>query len=433
MPDERVLVVGTTSDYVDAILRRHPGRVLFVTAPGERARANEPPPDERSEVLCDLTSPAALAAVKRHMQQLQIRPTGVACYDCESLDLASRIASDLGLPFPSVEAIAVCRNKFLSKAAWQRAGLPCPAGRTVGDLDAALRFMERVGGPVVLKPLTGSGSELVFRCAGPQELAAAVATLQARLAAHPDHRMYASGGPQGADVRRRFVVEQFVEGTEYSCDFVTDGASVQIIRIARKVPCPGQPIGTILAYVIPSDLPPEVDPAGFRRQLLEGARAVGLTRALVMLDFIVRDGRALMIEIAPRPGGDCLPWLLQHCCGLDVLGCELDFAEGRPLVVPEPSRWRRLVGLRLFAAQEGIVRRLDASALLSDPAVLECTLVRGPGHRVVLPPRDYNSRLLGHVIIDPSGWDDLERGCVEAAARLKVEMEGTPCATAPKS
>jgi hypothetical protein len=47
MPDKRLLVVGTTSDYIDHICTRYPGRALFVTDPAERAAALEKEPAGR--------------------------------------------------------------------------------------------------------------------------------------------------------------------------------------------------------------------------------------------------------------------------------------------------------------------------------------------------------------------------------------------------
>jgi biotin carboxylase len=182
-------------------------------------------------------------------------------------------------------------------------------------------------------------------------------------------------------------------------------------------------VGTTLAYVLPAELPPAIGIESFRIQLRDAAQSLGLERAICMLDFMVRDGKAVMIEIAPRPGGDCLPPLILKSCGFDILGCALDFAERRPVTVPAPSRWKHLVGLRLFAAKPGVIRKLDDSPLRADNRVLECYLKRGPGHRVVLPPEDYDSRLLGHVIFKPSNPDSIESECLDLRAKLELQME----------
>ena len=426
--NRRVLVVGTTSDYIDIISRRYPGRALFITGETERAEADEPAPGPTDELLCDLARPQeVLSMLRQSLERWNIQPSGVACFDCESLSLAAFLADAFALPYPSAEAITACRSKFLSKQMWQQAQLPCPATALVSSDTDTIGFFRSIERPVVLKPLTGSGSELIFLCNSERDCATAFAELRSGLAHHPDQRMYTSSAQ--ADPRRAFVIEEFVDGTEYSCDFLIEAGRVEVLRIAQKVPARNLPLGATLAYIVPGQLPPGIHPQAFRDQLREAAHAVGLTRAICMLDFIVRDNEAVMIEIAPRPGGDCLPPLLEESCGLQMLGAVLDFAEGRPLDLPRPEAFRKVVGLHLFATRAGIIDRLDASALLADQRVLECHLKHGPGHRVVLPPADYSSRLLGHAIFVPSPGAGIEAECSEIAAELVIEMRAEPCAT----
>jgi biotin carboxylase len=380
-------------------------------------------------MLCDLTQPeAVLAALRAHLGRWQIKLTGVACFDCESMPLAAQLARAFALPYPSADAVAACRSKFLCKRCWQQAGLPTPRTELVRDVSEALHFMGRVGGPVVLKPMTGSGSELVFRCDTADACASAFRTMQSRLAEHPDVRMYAapSALPTTADPHRVFVIEEFIQGAEYSCDFLLDGDRAEIIRVAQKIAARDSAFGTTLAYVVPGDLPPQMEREALREQVRRAAQAVGLRRAIGMLDFIVRGEQAVMIEMAPRPGGDCLPPLLLRSSGFDILGATLDLAESRPVVIPPLSRWGRVVGLRLFATQTGIVRAIHLEAVQADPRVLECHLKHGPGHAVVLPPLDWDSRVLGHVLFEPSSPERIEAECLELAAKVRIDMEA-PC------
>lgn len=434
MPDRRIIVVGTTTDYIDFINRGFPGRAVFVTDPRERGRGFEPPPEENGEVLCDLSRPRqAIADLRKHLRRWNQEAVGVACYDCESLTLASAVAAAVGAPFPTTEAVLAARSKFTSKLLWQQAGLPCPQAALVADEAAAVRFLATLGGPAVLKPLTGSGSELIFLCHTPSDCRQAVEMTTSRLADHANERMYAASGIEVPDPRRTLVMEEFVAGEEYSCDFILNQNRVEIIRIARKVPAAGQPMGTIQAYLLPAELPKELDRTRLTEQLREAACALGLTRSLCMLDFIIRDGRALMLEMTPRIGGDCLPFLIRQSCGLDMLGLALDFAEGIPAVIPPPARWRQLIGVRLFARTSGIIEAIDVSALRTDPRIREIYFKRRPGHRVVLPPDDYDSRLLGHIIFEPSPGADIAVEAAEVADRVVIKMEQTPWTTSTSS
>ena len=436
MSNRRVLVIGTTADYIHIINRRFSQRAIFITDVNERAKATEPSPGSDAELLCDLSRPEqVVAAVRRHLNQWRMEPSGIACFDCESMPAAAFIAHSFGLSYPSADTVAACRSKYVCKQIWRQAGLSCPDVELVHNASDAVSFLRRIDSPAVIKPLTGSGSELIFLCSTEDDCLLACDALRSGLAGHSDRRMYAPYVCDGntVDPRKVFVIEEFIRGNEYSCDFVVEGDRVEIFRIARKILDAKQAFGTTLAYLLPGTLPEGFGEESLCNQLRTAAKVLGLDRAICMLDFIVRDNRALMIELTPRPGGDCLPPLLLNSCGTDILGCTLDFAEGRPFISGTSLQWRPLVGVRLFATHNGEIERIDSSDLLEDRRVVEYHLKRGPGHRVVLPPEDYESRLLGHVIFEPSDSDSIENECVEIASKIKLKMKTQECMTVSSS
>ncbi|MGE0084461.1 MAG: acetyl-CoA carboxylase biotin carboxylase subunit family protein [Desulfococcaceae bacterium] len=394
MPEYRLLVVGTTSDYIEHIRRNFPGRAVFVTDPAERSRAKESCPNPEEEILCQLENPfPVINALRTHLKTWGIQANGVACFDCESLELAATLAGELNLPFPSVSSIRNCRNKFLAGRLWEKAGFPCPEAVAVNSLTDALGFMDRVQAPIILKPMTGSGSELVFQCRDESECFKAFSLLQTRLSRHENIRMYQAGNSG-----REFIAERFVQGDEYSCDFILADEKAEIIRIARKIPDPDGLPGTTLTYVLPVSLPEGSPEPG--HILCKAAHALGLKHTVCMADFILENGIPRLLEMAPRPGGDCIPRIIEKSSGLDMIGLALDFAEGKPLNLP--SQWEKLAGARLFAKDSGFIRHLDDSRIRADSRVLESHLKVCTGHQVTLPPDDYDSRILGHVIFRPS-------------------------------
>lgn len=436
MPDDRVIVVGTTGDYIELLATRFPDRLLFITDPWERNKWADKSPGATSELLTGLDDFTVVAAALRdHCRQFEIHVSGVACFDCESLLLASYLAEQLHLPFPSVPAVRNCRSKVASKKLWREQSIPCPRTQLVTSLPDLMTFFEQVKHPLVLKPLTGSGSELVFQCDEKIDLMRAYRQIATGLADHPNVRMYSLPGDNGAriDPRRVFAAEELIAGREFSCDFLLDGDRLDIIRIARKIHAPGQPLGTIMAYIMPAILPGEMDVESFREQLRAAAYAVGLTRTIAMVDFIVRHNEAYLLEMTPRPGGDCLPPMMLHSSGFDILGANLDFSESKAVVIPPLERWKRLVGLRLFAKKNGVIRNIDARNIRADKRVLWVDIKRSPGHEIILPPDDYDSRLLGSVIFKPTQVHSIEAECADIESELILDLETPLWATTPAS
>lgn len=427
MLNEKVLIVGTTADYIDIIYRRFPDRALFLTDPIERENSKDfCKPDEDSEVLCDLSNQdSVFKTLLEHINRCQIEISGIACFDCESLSLASYIAVKLSLPFPTHNAVTASRSKFISKYLWQKDNLPCPEVKLVKNPDEAVSFMDLLNKPIVMKPLTGSGSELIFLCNSKKDCYNAFYTLRERLKNHHDNRMYAilDANEERINPRDVFVVEEYISGVEYSCDFVINENNLEIIRIARKIPAREQTIGTILAYILPAELPTKINMLDFKRQLKRAANALGIKRAICMLDFIIEDDKAKMIEIAPRPGGDCLPFLEKWSSGFDVISYTINFAAGVLVKLPKKSDWNPLVGLRLFANKQGTIHSIETDDFLNDSRVLECYIKHGVGHNVILPPRDYDSRILGHVIFKPKSFDTIEEECIELSNIIFVNIK----------
>jgi biotin carboxylase len=415
----RVLVVGTTPDYIDWIRQSRPGRALFLTDPALRRRAQEPCPPPAEEIRCDLSDHRQVRqTLQGHLQREGLRPVGVAAYDCESMELAARLARDLGLPHPSLQAVRNCRDKHLSKTLWEQNGLRCPKSRRVRSPADAVKFRHDLGGPCVLKPISGSGSELIFCCENARACETRFETIARGLQQRRSNRLYETPTPDAPEI----LAEEWVDGEEFSCDFMVEDRRATVIRLTRKIVSAEGPFGTARGYFLSTTLPAEVDHDSLPRTLYRSAAALGLNRAICMLDFKVHRGRIVLLELAPRPGGDCLPFLLRRCWHLDILGGFLDFCAQRPVDFAPPADARPCLGLRLHAPRGGTLKTLDARLLTQDPRVREIHLTRKPGDRVRMPPEDYDSWLLGHVIFEPDAGLDPAAQCRALAAKLVVQM-----------
>jgi biotin carboxylase len=277
----------------------------------------------------------------------------------------------------------------------------------------------------VLKPLTGSGSELTFRCDDAYDLTAAYRTLTDGLVSRTqsppcEANLPNTGRPISAPV---VLAEEFVEGREYSADFIIDGRNVSLIRLAKKLRSDALPFGTTMAYVVPARLPERISHDELNKTLREASDALGLDRAVCMVDFIVRRDETVLLELTPRPGGDCLPPLIRESCGLDTIELALDFAEGRNTKIPPAHRWTELVGMRLFSPKSGVLADVSYADLLDDPRVREVFVKRSPGYEINMPPDDYDSWILGHVIFHPQAGKCLKQQCKEMSEKIGINVE----------
>ena len=416
--DPKTLVVGTTTDYIEWIRTCRPGQALFLTDPVVRREADQPAPSPDEEILCDLADERRVFEVlARHMDEWRMELAGVACYDCESMALAARLAEVYHLPYPSVQAVNNCRDKYRSRMLWREHRLDTPDVRRIESAREAIQFFRETGGPCVLKPVSGSGSELIFRCDSEADCERYYRRIVQGLTQRLNHRLYQPFAEAGAGI----LAEAYVGGEEYSCDFVLEDNRVTLIRLTRKVLFAQDPFGTAKAYILPGVWPEAIDAGELERTLVRSATALGIQRAVCMLDFIVHNGKMVLLEMAPRPGGDCLPSLVRQCYQVDVLQLVLDFSRRKPLALNLPDHLRPMVGLRLHAPQEGTLVSLDARELRRDSRVQEVHLIRKPGHRIKRPPEDYDAWLLGHVIFVPDD-DEVSDQCRALFDKLAIKV-----------
>lgn len=416
MQHQRTLVVGTTSDYIDLLRQKSPARaLLFVTDPAIRHRAAEEQPEADEELLCELSSPErVISNLRNHIQLYGMTLNGVACFDCESMALTSHIASAFGLPYPSIDAVMACRDKSRTRALWHADGIETPEYAKVSSSGQALSFFEKNGVPCVLKPVDSSGSERVFKCNSSKECEAAYKIIRSP--------------QQSPDI----IIETFVEGTEYSCDFIVNPIpdkaqaveknKVVPIRFTRKLHSPVSVFGTIMAYEVVDFPSGNFSEDNFISLLSKAASVLGVTGGICMLDFIVTDSGVSLLEMAPRPGGDCLPWLIQKAMKIDILKLTLDFAGGKELSFNRAAISEPLAGLRIHAHKSGVLNLIDTHKVKADSRVKDILIKHGPGHTILLPPYDYDSWNLGHIIFKPCKDISCKEQCLYLLSLLDIEI-----------
>lgn len=131
------------------LMSRDPGRYPYVES------------DAVESVLVDTCD---IDAVRTACAGLGGRIAGVTSSSEYFVAKAAAVARSLGLPHPVPEAIATAQNKNALRMRLRDAGLPVPDFGTATTPDAAVDISKRIGFPVVVKPVVGSGSIGVRLC-----------------------------------------------------------------------------------------------------------------------------------------------------------------------------------------------------------------------------------------------------------------------------
>lgn len=293
---------------------------------------------------------------------------------------AAAVAATLGLPHPDPDAVRACRDKATQRARLAAGGLPSVgfcAARTAAEAAAAA---ERIGLPVVVKPVTGSGSVATRRCETPAAVEHAACAV---LTADPKQL--------GIPRQDAVLVEEYLPGTEFSVETFDD----RVIGVTRKHLGP-LPHFVETGHDFPATVAPEVAGA-LGAAAVAALRALGLGWGPAHVELRLPDtGQPRIIEVNPRLAGGMIPRVVQEATGIDLIGWTVARAAGLPMPSAPPRDGAASIRF-LVAETSGRLAAVDGLAEAEEvPGVVEVALTRQPGQAVVLR-NSFHDRL-GYVI-----------------------------------
>jgi biotin carboxylase len=311
---------------------------MFLTAP---------PTWERSyldgwTVVDDLTDEPAVEALAVELGGAD-RFDGVLCWDESWIMLAARLARALRLPGGDVEAVNRCRDKHLTRATLDAAGVPQPRSVAVASAEQAVAVAEELGYPAIIKPRALAGSLGVARVASAAETRASFEFARA------SERLIPEMPQQDAST----LIEEYIDGPEISIDSAVAGGEVHVLCIARKqlgFPPHFEEVGHVV-----DGRDPLLSDAGVLGVLRDTHAALGLRDGITHTEMRLDHRGPQVIEVNARIGGDLIPYLGLRSGGPDVGLVAAAVACGRTPATG-PTGERKVAAIRYFyPAHDGTV------------------------------------------------------------------------------
>jgi len=311
---------------------------------------------------------------------------------------AALATTQLGLPGPSLRAVRNTRDKLHMRRALERAGLDQVRYAACRDVDEARSFLERVDGPIIVKPVSGSGSEGVSRVDRADELSAAFA-----LAAQ-------AAGFAGA------LCEEYVEGPEVSLEGYSLGGRFVPVALTDKLT---DERFLEIGHQQPSVQRPDVF-AAVAHHVARALAALGVTDGVTHSELRLTSRGPVLIETHTRMGGDSLHVLTRLTTGVDLADLMVAFALGeRPEPTPRPPG--PAAAIRFLVGRRGRIAAVTAPPVAPGDGIHAVELPR-PGH--VVTGRSASRERLGHVIAAAETAEAAGRAAEAFAARIHIRYEG---------
>ena len=329
--------------------------------------------------------------------------SAVVAPDDATVELAGRVASELGLAGNPPGAARLSRRKDLARSRLAAAGVKVPEFRV---LDLRLRpELSRISFPCVVKPIAMSASRGVIRADDPGELAAAIERVRAIVADARDE-----------DERSLLLVESFVPGSEVALEGLLFDGRLEVLAIFDKPDPLDGPFFEEGIYVTPSRLG-RVAEIRITECVRKAVAALGLVAGPVHAELRWHAGEAWLLEAAARTiGGECSR-LLRFSAGHSLEEVVLSAAMGRRL--PHRLDSGAAGVMMLPTPRPGTLRRVEGVLdALSVPGVDEVSISAGTGAELV--PLPEGGAYLGYVFARGETPGGVESSLREAAGRLRI-------------
>ena len=229
------------------------------------------------------------------------------------VNVVAFVGAQMGIPAMSEDVAQICTNKFLQRKKFSENGINVPF---YGLCDKSTNLTAYNKFPYIVKPVDSSASRGVMKVNNPWELQKAV----------NEALVYSYSG--------KVIIESFIGGREFSVETLTQNQTTHVINITEKLII-GEEEGFFVedTHIEPARiLEPEAE--AIRCEVVKAIDATGMNNCPSHTEIKLYEGKAYIIEIACRLGGDYITSdLVPLSTGVDMLKNLIKIALDEPIEV----------------------------------------------------------------------------------------------------
>lgn len=266
------------------------------------------------------------------------REIGIDCITTIASDLATvavnYVANEMGLPGNSLECNLKSTNKYEMRKAFKENGVPTIKFTEVTS-SSEINETDDMTYPLIVKPTDRSGSRAITKIYKKEELEEAI------------------NKAIDNSFEKRAIVEEYIDGNEYSAEGITFNGVHRFLTITKKYTT-GAPNFIETGHIEPAGLTKEMEQKVYD-ELGKALTALQITNSATHSEFkITSKGEVRVIEIGARMGGDCIGSdLVQISTGYDFIKMVIDVSNGiepKFEVVTEP----KIAGIKFIFNQKDL-------------------------------------------------------------------------------
>ena len=271
---------------------------------------------------------------------------GIMSFACDpGVVTAAYVAEQMGLPnVGPYESVCILQNKGKFRDFLAKNGFTVPVAKSYKNVIDALKDIELFNWPVIVKPTDSAGSKGVTRVDDPKELETSIQ--YALSYSHSDE----------------FIIEDFITQQGYSSDtdsFSIDGKLKFVSFGCQRFDSEAKNPYTPAAYSWPSSMTVEHQEE-LKNEIQRLLKLLKMKTAVYNIETREgTNGKAYIMEVSPRGGGNRLAECLRYATGVDIITNMVKYSVGLPIdeIVQKPydGCWAEII---LHSDEPGVFKEL---------------------------------------------------------------------------
>jgi len=320
------------------------------------------------------------------------------------IEMVSKACTHFNLPRNHLKTIELCRNKYKLRQLLASNGFEQPDFFIADNIKMFKKKIEEVKFPVVIKPVSESGSLNVKLCFCKEE-----AIQQASLILEKKMNV------RNQKVNSAALCESFIEGQEYSVETFVQGKEIKCIGITEKK-VGGYPYFVETGHVFPAYL------EGKKAKLIEetvinALKLVGNNFGAMHTELKLYEGKVYIIEINPRLAGGMIPQIVKNATGIDLLENCLLATCNMELKLHQKSEKISQISF-IIPSKSGRLKKINFLDTLNE---FEKKIVYQVGKQVKIPQSSYDR--LGYIISTASNYEEISNQIKKITTGVEIIIE----------
>ena len=225
------------------------------------------------------------------------------------VNCVAKISEKLNLKAMTPKVAKICTNKFLQRELFQKNNIRVPLFALCNNINDLQQFEQY---PLIVKPVDSSASRGVKKVHSYTELTEAF------------------NEALKFSISKQVIVEQFIQGKEYSVETLTQDNNTTIVTITEKLVRGDNYFveDTHIQYARISDAETEL----IETEVINAIKALNANNCPTHTEIKIENGKVFIIEIACRLGGDYIASdLVPLSTGIDMLNNLILIATGQKI------------------------------------------------------------------------------------------------------